>query len=229
MSETRRQGTRTRLAVLALAASLGPGVARGEIVDRIAAIVGLEAITLSQVGSELRLVAMLNRAETEETPEATAEAIRRLIDRRLVLQDMAATPFLLAEPAEVERQLGQLREETYLGGMGFAAALTHYGLTLKDVQAVVEERIAFERYVSFRFKIGLNIDAGDVESYYREQYAATLRERGLPVEPLASVSAAISEILLERQANELMTERMKELRALTVIRVLADPRKGRAP
>ena len=218
-----------RLAAFALVTAMTPGEARAEIVDRIAAIVGPEAITQSEVDDELRLAAMLNRTHLQHAPEAVEDALRRLIDRRLIQQDMVATPFLLAEPSEVETELRHLREATFVDGKGFSAALSHYDLTPEDVRANVKERIAFERYVSFRFKTGLDVDAEDLVSYYRDEFAALQRERGQPVEPFAAVSEAIAEILTERRASELLTQRMRELRALTNVRVVVLPQGEAAP
>lgn len=205
----------------AVAAVLATAGLRGEILDRIVAIVGIEAITFSQVDDELRLEAMLNRETMDRVPEASRDALRRLVDRRLVLQDLAVTPFLFAQPAESERQVRQLRAQTYLDGRDFAAALAHYGLTEEDCRAFIEERIGFERYVSFRFKTGLDAEPAAMESHYRDEYSRLQREQGEPVEPFESVSGRISRILLERQANQLLEERLKELRTLSRIEILA--------
>ena len=221
MRSTTRLGASGAIAAVLCASGLG-----GEIVDRIAAIVGLEAITTSQVETELRLEAMLNLEDPDLGPDARTNALQRLVDRRLVLQDLAVTPFLLARPDEADRQVGQLREETYLGGRDFASALVHYKLSEGDCKAFIEERISFERYVSFRFKTGLDTDAESVERYYRDEYLRPRRERGEPVEPLVAVAGAISEILLERGANELLEERLRVLRALTRINVLPLPAEG---
>ncbi len=209
-----------RAAAGAVAAVVSAAGVRAEIVDRIVAIVGLEAITSSEVETELRLEAMLNQADVKPAEEAGESALQRLIDRRLILQDLEVTPFLLAQPAEAERLLRQLRDQTYLDGRDFNSALIHYGLTEADCEAFIAERIRFERYVSFRFKTGLDAEPASVESYYRDEYLRLQRELGEPVEPIESVSEAISQILLERRASQLLEERLKDLRALHRIEIL---------
>lgn len=209
-----------RPAAVTIAAALSIAGLRAEIVDRIAAIVDLEAVTASEVETELRLAAMLNREVLDLATESSDDALQRLIDRKLILQDLAVTPFLLVQPAETERQLGLLREETYRGGRDFKAALAHYGLTEADCKSFIEETIAFERYVAFRFKTGLDAEPEEVESYYRDEYLPLLRERGEPEEPLESVSRAITQILLERRASRLLEERLQELRIVNRIEIL---------
>lgn len=218
-----------RPAAAAMAAALSLAGLSAEIVDRIAAIVGLEAITSSEVATELRLEAMLDRKDLDLSQESSQKALQRLIDRRLILEDFAVSPFLLAQPGEAEDELGLLRGETYRDGRDFAAALSHYGLTEADCQSFVEESIAFQRYVAFRFKTGFQAEPAEVESYYRDEYLPGVRERGEGEEPLETVYGAISEILLERRANALIDERLQELRLLYRIEIPEFPLGGQGP
>ena len=215
------QSARTLHAIVAAAAILTPAALRAEIVDGIAAIVGNYAITRSQIDSQLRLEAMLNRTEPGASRAARADALDRLIDRRLILQDLTVTPFLAAQPAEAARVMQDLKAERYLGGRDFPATLAHYGLTEAECRAFIEERIAFERYVSFRFKTGLDAEEAALEAYYRDEYVPRQRALGEPVEPLETMLDAISRLLLERQATRLVEERLKELRSQGRVEILA--------
>ena len=206
---------------MAGALALLSGGARGEILDRVAAVVGNEAIAVSEIDTDLRLEALLNRTELGARSQRNNEVLQRLIDRRLVLQDLAIVPFLKAQPEEVEEQMEQLRSDQFLDGRDFAAALLHYGVTEADCRKFLEERIGFERYVSFRFETGLEAEAVAVEDFYRDEYAAAQRAMGQPVEPLEAVAETISRILVARQANVLLERRLQELRVSRRIRILA--------
>lgn len=214
-------------AAAALAAAAPP--AGAEVVDRVAAVVGGEAIALSEIDAAVRLEALFNRAEPDAGASPASEVLARLIDRRLVVQDLALTPFLLPDPDEVSAQLRQLREERFLGGLDFEAALHRYGLTETDCRAFLAERIGFERYVSFRFKAGLDADGEAVRAFYEGEYAAVQREAGAAVEPFEAVADAIEQILIERRATELVEERLKELRASQRIEILAFAPDGAGP
>ena len=98
-------------ALLAIAVSLC-GPLRAELVDGVVAIVGSEAITLSEVREEIRLQALLNREEPELARDRGPEVLGMLVDRRLVQLDLALTPFLAAQGSDVEAGLRQLREDT---------------------------------------------------------------------------------------------------------------------
>ena len=214
---------------MATSLALSASGARAEVLDRIAAVVGNEAITVSEIDVDLRLEALLNRTELGELSQRNAEVLQRLIDRRLVLQDLAFTPFLRAQPEEVEEQLEQLRKDQYLDGRDFPAALLHYGVTEADCQKFLEERIGFERYVSFRFETGLEADTAGVGAFYRDEYAARQRALGEPVEPLEAIAETISRILVARQANVLLERRLQELRVTHRIEILASSREEPRP
>lgn len=209
-----------RAAMLAAIALAIPAL-RAEIVDRVAAIVGSEVITLSQVRTQLHMVALLNQTEPASLEAGGQAALRRLIDRRLVMQDLALRPFLLAPADEIEGPLEALRAGIFAGGRDFSAALLHYGLTEDDCRAFLSEQASFERYVSFRFKTGQEVSPEAVEAYYRNEYSAEQAALGATVEPLGSVQGLLSEKLAEIQANMLLDQRIMELRALTRIEILA--------
>lgn len=208
------------VALLAGVALAAP-TARAEIVDRVAAIVGSEAITLSQVLTQMNVVALLDESEPVGLETGGRAALDALIDRRLAMQDLALTPFLLAPAEEIEGPLRALRGRTFAGGRDFPAALALYGLTENDCRAFFRERASFERYVSFRFKTGQDVSPGAVQAFYRDEYSAGQAALGAPIEPLESVRSGILDILAERQANRLLEQRIMELRALTRIEILA--------
>ena len=205
-----------------------PG-ARAEIVDGLAAIVGTSALTLSDVDAELGIAALLERRPLDARPERRREALARLIERQLVLEDLALVPFLAAQPDEVEGNLERLRAERYLDGLDFDAALRHYGVTERALRNFLAAGLGLERFVAFRFKTGLDPGQEALEAYYRDEYAPRRREQGESVEPLEAVARQIARILVERRANELLEERLKELRALHRVEILAGSSEGEGP
>lgn len=209
-------------ALPSLCAAMLAGTALGaEVIDRIAAVVGYEAIALSEIDMEARLEAFLNRTDSAPSQAYREQLLERLIDRRLVLQDLTTTPFLAAQPEEIEDQMRALRTEEYLGGRNFPEALQHYGLTEADCRTYLGERIGFERYVSFRFKTGLDADLEAARAYYRDEYEPRVRALGESAKPFEDVAEEISRIVVERRANELLDQRLRTLRAATRIRVIA--------
>ena len=217
------------VAIGALAAVLCAATPRAEIVDRIAAIVGLDAITASQIETELRLGAMLNGTEWLRSGREEDEALQRLVDRTLILQDLELTPFLVAEESETDAAMREYHGRAYLGERSFSEALAHYELTESDFVGFVRESISFEKYVRFRFKTGQSVAESEVEAYFRDEYRPAQQRVGDLPEPLRSVADTIAEILLDRRANILLDERLKQLRAATRIEILPSSQQGSGP
>ena len=216
-------------AATAGASLLAPLAARPEIIDRVAAIVGMDAVTLSEVQAELSLEAMFAETEVPEASSRSDPALRRLIDRRLILQDMALTPFLMPGTDEIEREMDALRQRRYRDGLDFAGALAHYGLTESDCRSFLEQRIAFERYLSFRFRTGLSAGEAEIGAYYREEYLPAILERGEEPAPLEQVSGQIAEIIVEQRSSELLEQRLRELRSLNRIETMLGPQEVGEP
>ncbi len=193
---------------------------RGEIIDRIAAIVGSEAITLSDVRDEQRVQAFLNGAELAATADGGMDVLRMLVNRRLVHLDLAMTPFLVAEDSDVSELMRELREHAFIGGKDFAGALAHYGLAEEVLLQHLRDQISFERYVAFRFKTGQQVGRAEIEEHYRDVYGPRQATLGLPAERIDAVAADIEEDLLEAKATELLELRLKELRLLHRIEIL---------
>ncbi len=213
-----------RAAAMAAAGLLAGFGLRSEIIDRVVAIVGTEAVTLSEVRAELGLEAMFAEAEVEDFSKGSDAALGRLIDRRLIMQDMTLTPFLMPATEEIESELSNLRADRYLGDRDFAAALSHYGLTESDCRSFLEQRIAFERYVSFRFKTGLSAGRSEIEAYYRDEYLPGIRLRDGQPAPLEQVAEEVSEVIVERRASELLELRLLELRSINRIETMLAPK-----
>lgn len=205
------------IAALLLAAAGG----RAEIIDGVAAAVGPRAVTHSEIDRELRLAALFNETEADASPAGRRAALHRLIERRLIRRDMDRVNFPTADPPAVEERMRELRAVRFAGGRDFPAALRHYGLTARECRDFLAEQIVFERYVAFRFKTGLDAAEDEIEDYYETVYAPQRRRLGETPEPLAEVAERIGRILIEMQADRLLEERVREMRALTRVEILA--------
>ncbi len=194
---------------------------RAEIIDGVAAVVGSKAVTHSEIDRELRLVGLFNATEADASAAGRRAALQHLIERRLIRQDLEQTNFLAVDPREVEERMRELRAMRFAGGRDFPAALRRYGLTARECRDFLSEQIGFERYVAFRFKTGLDAADAEIEDYYETVYAPLQRQLGRTPEPPAEIAERIERILIELQADRLLEEQVRELRALTRVEILA--------
>lgn len=225
-----RREIRTRLhlgrqALLVAVTLLSAITLPAEIIDGVAAVVGLKAVTHSEVDRELRLEALFNLIEVDQSPTNRTTALSRLIERRLIRQDLDLADFLVANPSDIDERMREFRPMRFVAGRDFPAALLHYNLSEQECREFLSEQISFERYVAFRFKTGLDATDQEIANYYQTVYSPQQKLLGATLEPLDDISKRIGQVLVELQADRMLDVRIRELRALTRIEIL-DPEFG---
>jgi hypothetical protein len=156
-----------KLVAVVLVACAGV-VARGEVIDRVLAVVGGQLITLSDVTAarDLRLV----------PPEQTADPVRavlgKLIDRELVLAEVEryAPPEPTAEAVDVEVRRVRARFDS---DEAFDAALTRSGMDEKHLRETLRQDLRIRAYLDQRFSA-----ASDRRDQALAEWINGLRRRG---------------------------------------------------
>ena len=159
------------------------------------------------------------------------DALERLIDRYLILQQIKATQSQMAlpTPEEVKQQVDTLRGQIPQCGeqhcetdAGWRAFLAARGLTEKDVDDHWQERILILAFIQSRFGAGIRISQAEIEDYYQHDLVAEFARRKLPPPPLADVSSRIQEILLQQHINTFLQEWLQSLKQEGSVSILGD-------
>jgi hypothetical protein len=226
--QRRRRGLLARLwlAAWGLLAVL-PALMHSDIIDRVVAVVGPQAITASEVELQLRLEAMFNREPLEVTAEKRRLALQRLIAVRVIQSEAIMAGFLRTSEAEVQRRLELSKQEQYLNSLGFEQALKFYDLREQDVMDFWRQVIGYERFKDFRFKTGLEVSPEEVSAYYERQIVPELRAAGnTSPPPLGEIYDRVEQAAIEERANALLEEWLKETRPQTRIVILEESPQG---
>lgn len=212
------------LILLAAFAAKGQGreAARGEVVDRMVAVVNGKLITHSDLLWQLAL--------QPDTPldaprsEDLGRALEILIDQQLVLREAEKLPHVHAEDSEVERALAELVKR-FPSQAEFQRRCERVGLTSEQLREVVRERAEMEKYVSFRFRAFAVITPKEVEGYYRDVYVPRLRRRspGAIVPKLEEVRAEIEKEMREDKVSSELGDYLDEARRDAEIVILSQP------
>ena len=152
------------------------------MLDRVVAIVNGDLILESDVDAEERFAAF--QPFSEPTPERRQELIERLIDRALILQQMALQPEPAITDAQVDAELATLRKsipkcaayhcETDAGWEKFVA---DQGFTIDEVRERWRQRMQVLRFIEGRFRMGIRIDQADIDDYYKSTWFPCTRRR----------------------------------------------------
>jgi peptidyl-prolyl cis-trans isomerase SurA len=221
-AQTATAGQANQAGQAGLANQADPGV----VLDRVVAVVNGDLILESDVDEERRFEAFQPFTRGGEV-FSRGDALRRLIDRTLILQQARLQPGDDVTEDEVKAQLDKLRKEipacravhceTDAGWEKFVAA---QGFTLDELNQRWKERMEVLKFIEMRFRMGIRIPQADIETYYNKTLLPQYAKQNVPAPKLDAVSDRIQEILLQQQVGNLLDEWLKSLRAQGSVRLI---------
>jgi peptidyl-prolyl cis-trans isomerase SurA len=186
--------------------------------DHVVAAIGNNVILESDVREEMRLSALepLSVLPGEDTPD---HALRRLIDRTLILEQMKVQQPVTTPASQVQKAVDQLRGEIPECSrfhcetrQGWESFLKAHDLTPELVEERWSQRMAILRFIDMRFRAGIRISRQQIADYYARTLVPALANAHESVPPLADVSPRIEEILLQQQVSSLFQDWLASLR-----------------
>jgi hypothetical protein len=193
-------------------------------IDRIAVVVNRQPITMGEWEQQERFEALSN-GETWTAVKHSREALDRLIDRALILEQMRQVEQRRADATTTAAQLTSFRHELKLDDDStWRAALHRYGLLEADVADVIAEQTEVIGFIEQRFRPAVHVAPEDVRRYYRQSYVpefAKTAKSGEKPPVLDQVQSQIVAILAEQRMNDLFSAWLKNLRAQANIRRIA--------
>jgi hypothetical protein len=197
------------IAVLLL---LAPTVARcGEVLDRLAATVNGRPLLQSDVEEELRYEFFAaKRSLAAITVIDQNQALDRLIDRELLLEQMQSPDFKGAAPEEVEKALNAFKTD-YGTPDSWTTALAGYGIRENEVKSQIEAELNELRLIDLRLRPSIQIEADAIKAYYERQLVPKLPSGARTT--LQEASPKIREILVQQKIDEALESWLQALRS----------------
>lgn len=200
---------RTSLSILFVAAAV---TADAEIVDRLAAIVDRDVITLSELERAQKLQQLKGEAVLP-----LQEVLERLIESRLVSREVARYPDPPVTDEETRRAL-DLVKRAFGSDQALEKALAQFGMTEVELKSQLASEIAVTRYVERRFRVLVQVADEDVHRYYDAELVPELQRAGKTVPRLESIQGDLRRILEEKQFNEKVAEWIDQLKGAAKVR-----------
>ncbi|HEX6160060.1 MAG TPA: hypothetical protein VF111_07835 [Thermoanaerobaculia bacterium] len=187
-------------------------------VDRIAAVIDNQVLTVSEVGQMVEIRFFPRTAETEDDHRRTvlegliAQALRFRDVERFGAQDIAAD-LIEARVVEIQSRFASPAE--------FETALTRAELTPDEVRALVKRQLQVEAYIQERFAPLIFLTNDDIAAYYSGPWTTQRRARGLPVRPLAEVREEVRTAVRASRLQEEIEKWTGQLRARANVDIYA--------
>jgi hypothetical protein len=187
-------------------------------VDRIAAVIDGQVLTVSEIAQmvELRFFPRLGDSEDDYRREVLdaliAQALRYRDVERFGAQDIPADT-IEARVVEIQRRFPSETE--------FAAALARAELTADELRALVKRQLQVEAYIQERFAPLVFVTNEEIDEYYRGAWREQRRERGLAVPALAEVRDEVRSALRLSRLQVEIDKWTSQLRARANVDVYA--------
>lgn len=148
---------------------------RAEIIDRIAVVVGNGVITESEVLREIRLTAFLNGEPLDFSPVVKRKTAERLVEQRLIGNEMTASLYALPPAAAAQEMLKQIKDR-FPNPMVYQEELMRVGITEDELKAHLARQLATLSFLDFRFRPGIQIGDDEIGKYFNERLAPELKK-----------------------------------------------------
>ncbi len=189
-----------------------PGTHQPELIERTLALVGGQAITLS----DARATIGLGLVEIPKGADPIASATTQLVDRELVLREVQRYAPPAPEETIVTTRLDEIRKRFPSPG-ALTRLLQAHGFTEARLRAWVRDDLRTQAYLAQRFaSASLPSDTEVLAAYNRQ--TAEFEKAGQTAEQAAPI---VRERLIAARRAELLADWLSELRRRTDVVILA--------
>jgi len=174
-----------------------------QLLDRIVARVGATAITQTDVEAALAL----GIVESRPGEERLAAGIRQLIDRQLLLAEVARFPPMEPPAADVDAVVARMRTRA---GADFAAVVKRTGLDEQRIRDLARDSLRIQAYLDQRFGAAPQASVQEARAYY-EAHPQEFTRNGALV-PFEEVETAARESASADRRVRTVTQWLADLR-----------------
>lgn len=150
----------------------------------------------------------------EPRKEDLEAALQTVIEQRLIALEAERLPRVSPGEADVTAEIRRIVEQ-FPAASVFEARLRRVGFkSIEDpnFRRIIEQRLAIENYLNFRFRSFIVVTPTDEEQYYRETYVPEFRRRNPGVVPPQldavrnTINQQITETRIEAEINRFLEE-----------------------
>jgi hypothetical protein len=187
-------------------------------IDRIAAVVDRQVLTVSEVGQMVELRFFPRKSQSDD--DYRHDILESLIAQALRFRDVERFGAADIPKDSIEARLREIAAR-FASPAEFDAAVQRAELTPDEVRALVKRQLQVETYIQDRFAPLIFISNDEIAAYYNGPWGAQRRSRGLPVPPLNDVREEIRALLRSDRLQSEVERWTTQLRARANVDVYA--------
>jgi hypothetical protein len=183
------------------------------VVDRIVARVEDDIILQSQL-RELAAFQILIDGQAESDDKLLQE----LIEQWVVATEANASHFPQPAEFEVDREMARLVAQ-FPDVEKYQARLKELGISDNQVRQLLVRQIYDERYVDYKFRPSVQVEAAEIQDYYRKDLVPELQKKNQAVPVFNSVEEQIREVLTQRGISALTVKWLDDTKSRLKIEI----------
>jgi len=187
-----------------------PIVVRAAVIDRIAAVIDRQVITVSEITQMIEL-RFFPRPANGTADDFRHSVLDSLIAQTLRFRDVERFGAQDIPKDSIEARIVEIRKR-FASAADFDAAMRRAELTPDELRTLVKRQLQVEAYVQERFAPLVFVANDEIESYYNGPWSEQRRSRGLAIPPLNDVREEIRSLLKAARLQEEIDKWTTELR-----------------
>ena len=189
------------------------------VVDRIAAVVDRQVITVSEINQMLLVRFFARQASTSED-DYRRDALESLIAQALRFRDVERFGAEDVPKDSIEARVQEITKR-FASPAAFDDAVRQAELSQDELRALVKRQLQVEQYIQERFAPLIFVSNDEIETYYRGPWSQQRRERGMAIPPLNDVREEIRALLKSSRLQQEIDKWTTQLRARANVDVYA--------
>lgn len=167
------------------------------IIDKIAAVVNNEIITMTDIDKSIYLFPVFKKKE--ESPKAFYNRILQDLINYKVIYLEYKNDFILTEENYEEVQTPIIKKQGSLNQL--IKLLKKYDMNWKDFKDFIKERVLYEKVLKEKFQMNVKISFNEIKNFYYEDYLTLQKELNLKSNSLIEMTS-----LIEKHLRKIKTE-----------------------
>lgn len=188
-------------------------------VDRIAAVIDRQVLTVSEV-NQMAEMRFFPRVAGRSDDDYRHDILEALIAQALRYRDVERFGAQDIPKDSIEARLVEIQHR-FASPAELDAALARAELTSDELRALIKRQLQVEAYIQERFAPMVFVANEDIADYYNGPWRQQRVERGLPVPPLNDVREEIRTLIRSRQLDQQIETWTTQLRARANVDVYA--------
>ena len=189
------------------------------VVDRIAAVVDRQVITVSEINQMLLVRFFARQASTSED-DYRRDVLESLIAQALRFRDVERFGAEDVPKDSIEARVQEITKR-FASPAAFDDAVRQAELSQDELRALVKRQLQVEQYIQERFAPLIFVSNDEIETYYRGPWSQQRRERGMAIPPLNDVREEIRALLKSSRLQQEIDKWTTQLRARANVDVYA--------